>query len=56
MSTLDDDYYEALGDKQIKASKNYDILRNYYSIPIGSTVMAQEMDGGPLAHGTVVEI
>ena len=41
----DDTLYKASVDRQIKSSKNYDTLRNYNSIPIGSTVPVQWEDG-----------
>ena len=38
-----------------KANKNYGTLRNYNSIPIGSTVVVQQDDGGLWIHVTIME-
>ena len=51
----DDDHYEALVNRQMKVDKNYDTLRNYRYIPIGSTVAVQREDGGPGNYRTIVE-
>ena len=51
----DDDYHEALMDRQVKADRNYDTLRNYKSIPIESTVVVQREDVGPCIHGIIEE-
>ena len=42
----DDDYYnyEILVGMQTKDDKNYETLRNYNSIPKGSTVLVQRED------------
>ena len=45
-----DDNYEALEDRQIKAGKNYDPLRNYNFFLMGSSVAVQREDGGPWTH------
>ena len=50
----DDDHYKTLVEIQSKAGKNYDTLRNYNLIPIGSTVVDQSEDKGPWTHGTVM--
>ena len=47
-----DDHYEALAERQAKAGKNYDTLRNYCSIPVASTVVVKREDGGLWIHGT----
>ena len=40
---------------QPKADKNYNTLRNYNSIQIGSTVLVQGEDGGLWTHRTIGE-
>ena len=42
----DDDHYETLTERQVKADKTYDTLRNYYSVQIGSTEVDQRKDQG----------
>ena len=37
----DDDDYEALVERQVKADWEYGTLRNYSYIPLGSTVVVQ---------------
>ena len=39
-----DGYYETLVERRVKADKNYDALRNYYSFPVRSTVPVQRED------------
>ena len=48
-----EEYYEVLIKRQTKDDKNQGTLRNYVSIPIGSTVVVQHEDGGLCIHGTV---
>ena len=48
----DDDHYERSLERQEKADQKYDTLRNYNSIAIGSTVVAQQEYGGLWIHGT----
>ena len=43
----DKDHYDALVERQGKASKNNDILRDFSSIPIGVAPVDQQEDGGP---------
>ena len=38
----------------MKYDKNHDTFGNYASVPIGSTVVAQQEDAGPWNHITVV--
>ena len=42
-------------ERQQKADKNYDTLRKYDSISIGSTVVFQQKDRGPWSHGTIID-
>ena len=39
-----DEYDNTLLQRQVKADKNYDALRNYKTTPIGSTVVVQRED------------
>ena len=48
----DDEHYKTLAEIQTEADKNYDTLRNYNSIPIGSTAAVQrEDDRFDMFHG-----
>ena len=49
----DDEQYGSLVNRQTKNYKKYDTARNYASFSIGSTVVVQQKDGGPLTHDTV---
>ena len=49
----DNKHYEALFKRQMKNYMNHDTLRNYASIPIGSTVVVQCKDGGHWTHGAI---
>ena len=46
------DHYEALVERQQKVNRNYDMLRCYTSILVGSNVVVQQEDGvcGPWDH------
>ena len=50
----DDEDYEKLVQRQVKTDKIYDALRNYSSIPKGSTVAVQRRDRGLWNHATIV--
>ena len=50
-----DDHYETLVERQAKADKYYDTLRNYNSIQMGSTVVIQREDGRLQNYGTKIE-
>ena len=51
----DDEHYETSVERQAKADRNYDTLRNYNSIPVESTIAVQGQDTGAWTHGTTVE-
>ena len=51
----DDEHWETLVQRQLKADKNCDTLRNYNYIPVGTSIAVQREDGGPWAHGTIVD-
>ena len=51
----DDDHYETPVERKTKAGKSYDTLREYYSIPVGSTEVIQRDDGGPWTHGKIID-
>ena len=51
----DNYHHETLVEIKSKAVRNYDTLRNYNSVPIGSTVVVQRQDQGLWTHGTIVE-
>ena len=55
-SDNDDDHYKGLVKRQIRNNKTCDTARNYDLFLIGSTVAAQQGDGGLLTHGRVVGI
>ena len=39
---------------QVKNGQNNDTSEIFMSIPIGSTVLIQQEDGGPWTHGTII--
>ena len=43
----DNKHYETPAQRQAEVEKKYDVLRNYNSFQIGSTVAVQGDDGGP---------
>ena len=53
-SDHDDEYYEALVNRQGMNDKKYDTARNYYLFSIGSIIVVQWQNGGLWTHGTVV--
>ena len=50
----DDDPYERSLERQEKTDQKYDTHRNYNSIAIGSTVVAQQEDRELWTHGTTI--
>ena len=50
-----DEHNETLVQRQVRADRNYDTLRNYNSIPVGSTVVVLREDGGLWTYGTIVD-
>ena len=51
----DDEHYKTLVQRQTKADKSYDTLRNYISIQIGSTVVVHGEDRGLWTHERIVD-
>ena len=51
----DDDHYEALVARQLKAGKKFGTIRDYNSIPIGSTVAVQWEERKLWTPGTVID-
>ena len=52
-SDNDEGHYESLIKRQIKDNKNQGTTRNHIPIPIGSTVVVKQQDGGPWNHDTL---
>ena len=50
----DDELHKKLTHRQGKNDPNNDTLQVFVSIPIGSTVVVQQEDGGLWTHGTIV--
>ena len=50
----DDENHSKLVHRQHKSNRYNDASPIYASIPIGSTVVVQQEDGGPWTHRTIV--
>ena len=49
----DDEIHTALVNRQYRNEQSIDTSRNLVSLPIRSTVVVQQGDGGPWTHGTI---
>ena len=49
----DEEHHKVMIIRQTKKDKDKDSSKNFVFIPIGSTVMVQQEDGGPWTHGTI---
>ena len=50
----DGNNHTALANRQSQSNKEADTHVNIYFLPMGSTVVVQQEDGGPLMHGTII--
>ena len=50
----DDEHHKSLTHRQSKNNQNNDTSKSFMSIPIGSTVVVQQEDGGLWIHGIII--